>query len=148
MADTRKNTLGGGHIPRENLVAGLLDAFHCNTFDPQMLGVPFIAHFKSVAGTNDKTITIPKNLPCKVVNVWGYMTGAGGAGDTVQLLNGTNAITPAKDVSGLSDKDYFTFASIDDAYNIIASEGTLKLTTASDALCEVFVLLIRPITTS
>ena len=142
--DTRKNTFGGGHVQREELVAGLLDAHHCNKFDVQQCGIPFVIRFKTVAGTNDKTFTAPKNLPFKVIDAWGYMTGAGASSDTVQIFNGTDAITASKDVSALSDKDRFAFASIDDAYNEIASEGTLKVTTASDALCEVFVLCVRP----
>lgn len=150
MADTRKNTMGGGHIQREELMHGLLDAHHCNKFPNQGLGIPFIARFQTAAGATTKDIVIPKHLACRVVKCWGVMTGAGGGGDTVRLKKVTAAgastdISDAVDVSALGDKDVFEVGEIDDAQQDLAGEDTLRVTTASDALAEVYVLLVRPL---
>lgn len=94
--------------------------------------------------TNDTGDTV-RLVDFKVVKA----NGAGGAGDTVQLLNGANAITNTIDLEvddtdiagGVADTDQ-----VNDAYVEIANGGTLVCTTVqggSDASCIVGVTLMR-----
>jgi hypothetical protein len=70
----------------------------------------------------------------RVIDVWAvHIGGAGEASDTLQVLNGSNAITDAMDWSG-ADKAIVRAGEIDDAYHEIAKGGTLRITTVdSDA---------------
>ena len=56
---------------------------------------------------------------------------AGEASDTIQVLNGSNAITDAMSWAG-ADKAVIRAASIDDAYHKIAAGGTLRVTTTDN----------------
>jgi hypothetical protein len=103
--------------------------------------VPFVLSVLTVAGTTEWKI-YNNNCPRKmrVIKAWGYMTGAGGANDTVVVDDGTTAITDTADLSVFSDTDQFDFSQISDATNEIAKNGSLHVTTADDALCRVFVM--------
>lgn len=94
----------------------------------------------SEAGTSSYTLCSKTYHKMRVISVWGYMTGAGDSSDTVQITTGGNAITDAVDVSAKGDKDYFTVGEIDDTYNEIAKGEDISMTTASDALCRMFVM--------
>lgn len=68
----------------------------------------------------------------RVIDVWAVHTGgAGEASDTIQVKNGTDAITDAMDWSG-GDKAIVRAAEIDDANYEIADSGTLRVTTTDD----------------
>jgi len=68
----------------------------------------------------------------RVIDVWAVHTGgAGEASDTIQVLNGTNAITDAMDWSG-ADNAIVRAGEINDANHEIAAAGTLRVTTTDD----------------
>lgn len=112
----------------------------------QVGGVPFKRGQTTVAGTTTYDLW-PDGCPyayVRVLGMSGVMTGAGGAGDTVQLQDGSgNAITEAVPVNALSDKDKWDASVIDDAYHTIKKGEKLKIVTASDALSEVYVELLH-----
>lgn len=138
---SRLNTYGAGHIQRMDLMQKLLDIWHPDTVPVQDAGIPFIVRFKTVAGTATKSWTAP--FACKVIDAWFIMTGNGGGGDTLQLKNGSTAITEAYDTSAASTKDKHHFATVDDANNSLAATGVLNCVQASDALAEVYATLIK-----
>jgi hypothetical protein len=78
---------------------------------------------------------------------WGIMTGAGGAGDTavVQRVRGgtTTAVTDVADLSVFSDTDQFDFSQINGAANSLVKGDLLQVTTASGALADIYVLLVK-----
>jgi hypothetical protein len=79
----------------------------------------------------------------KVLAIFGYMTGAGAAGDTIKLTNGTSDICAAVDVSAKADTDFFVAAKLDDAKYQIAKDGTLEVVVASDASAKLVILCQR-----
>lgn len=68
----------------------------------------------------------------RVVDAWLVLRGAGVASTTLQVFNGSNAITNAMAASG-SDTAIVRAASLDDAHWEIAASGTLRVTSASGA---------------
>lgn len=90
-----------------------------------------VAHRTTVAsGANaDTDITVADKI--RVIMCYAIMKGAGTGGATIQLKNGSNAITEAVDVSAASDKGIVMITTIDDAYHEIAAAGTLRWTSAS-----------------
>ena len=79
---------------------------------------------------------------CRIVLVWGLMTGAGAAGDTVKITDGTNDITTAQDLSAKGDKALFPFIDIDDARRDVTAGIVLHAVNASGGLVDVYVLAI------
>ena len=79
---------------------------------------------------------------CRIIDIWGVMTGAGASGDTVKVTNGTNDITTAQDVSAKGDKALFKFIDIDDAYRDLTANTLIHAVNASGALCDVYVLAV------
>ena len=67
-----------------------------------------------------------------VLDVHCFATAAGGAGDTIQVGNGANAITNAMDLN-VGDTTLVRAANIDVAFNSIADGGVLRVTGASAA---------------
>jgi hypothetical protein len=108
------------------------------------IGIPFAIQAQTAAGATEKVV-FNANAPFKVrvLQAFGTMTGAGAAGDTVKLTDGTNDVTNAVDVSAKGDKATFQFGEVDDARHDIAANGTLKVVTASDALCLVTIIGVR-----
>lgn len=107
--------------------------------------VPFLFQKQTVAGTSTYQI-FPGGAPfsCQVVGFFGTMSGAGGAGDTIQLQDKSgNAITDAIDVSALTTKDVFDCATLDSTYWTITKGDNLKIVTASDALAYMLVKLVK-----
>lgn len=102
-------------------------------------------------GASDTDIDIwSKNCPYKlrVVDAYCVMHGAGAASDAVTLKRGDGAasesfnnISEALDVSAALDKDIVRFASLDDAQWEIAKDESLRITSTSGALAEVFILV-------
>lgn len=109
-------------------------------------GSPVLLYAKqTVAGTTTYTLFnhANQNFNFRVVNAWVVMTGAGGAGDTVKLTDGTNDITNTMSVAAAADKDVLSFSTLDDAYHTIGKGDKLQVVTASDALCLVYVEVVR-----
>jgi hypothetical protein len=90
------------------------------------LGVLFHVHVLDAA-SDSTSITVTNKI--RVIDVWAVKRGGGGHAteDTIQVLNGTNAITDAVAL-GNADKAIVRAATIDDAYYEIAAAGTLKVT--------------------
>lgn len=105
------------------------------------MSIPFLLSVQTVTGTTGYNLfngAVPRDL--RVIQAWGIMTAAGGASDTVVVKNGSNAITDTASVAVLSDTDAFSFSQLNDAYWDVDKGGTLTVTTASDALCKVYVM--------
>ena len=105
-----------------------------------LVGVPFTIIQPTVAGTSTYRIytsNAPKRF--RVTRVYGYMTGAGAAADTVVVDDGTNNITNTISVALLSDTDAFDQAQINDLYNQVSKGGSLRVVTASDALVVLYI---------
>jgi hypothetical protein len=105
--------------------------------------VPWVISVQTEASTTAYTLVDNKNprtRDFRVIKAWGYMTGAGGASDTAVITDGTNSITDTADLSVMSDTDQFDFSQINDAYNTISPTEKLAVTTASDALCRIYVM--------
>ena len=103
-------------------------------------GVPVIHRITCTALTGDVDVVLTHKT--RITNVWAVGTAAGGAGDTVQVKNGANAITNALDMN-VADQTVVRVTTIDDAQWDIAAAGTLRVTGASGVNAEVFVEGIR-----
>lgn len=137
---TRPKTYGGGLISGEEIRSSVLDGHHPKAFTGfTQMGLPILVQFQTVSGTSSYNFTMPRK--CKVIDMWAVQNAAGGAADTAKLTDGTNDITNALDLNK-SDKVVTRVGTIDDAYSTIAKDGTLNVTTASDATADIFVLLI------
>jgi hypothetical protein len=94
-------------------------------------GIPVIHRINIAAGATGNTdVTLTHKT--HVMDAWLVLKGAGVSTTTLQVKNGTNAITDAMAASG-SDQAVVRAASIDDAYNEIAAGGTLRVTSATGA---------------
>ena len=107
------------------------------------ISVPFLLSVNTVAGTSTYNVygtahSAPRGF--RVIKAWGVMTGAGAAADTVVVSDGTNNITDTADLSVFSNTDQFDFSQIDDTYFQINKGGSLVVTTASGALCRVYIM--------
>lgn len=89
------------------------------------------------AATADYTYTVPFACRLNPASVRGRTTGLGGAGDTVRLYKGTDAITEAFDLNTIADTTAFEFATWVKARLAFAAGDVIKLTTASGALAEI-----------
>lgn len=72
---------------------------------------------------------VPRKL--RIIDAWVLITAAGGAGTTLTLDDGTDAITDAIDIyntGGVGDKDIVRAGEIDDAKSDLAAGDTLDIT--------------------
>jgi hypothetical protein len=125
--------------------AGITGKVVKESADGNVIGVIPVLHRIDVAagsvGNTDVTLT----YATRVIDAWVVLRGAGISTTTLQIKNGSNAITDAMAVSG-SDQAVVRAASINDAYHEIADSGTLRITTATGASqpdCTVYVLGVR-----
>lgn len=95
------------------------------------------------------TFSITTPYKVRVVDIWALHTGgAGEASDTLTVGNGANAISDAMSWAG-GDKAIVRAAEIDDAYQMVAKGGTIRVTTVDDdsgtdvGLGTVFVLAMK-----
>lgn len=130
-----------------------LDASICkNVESGDVDGTPGFRHVYLVTfadgATNSKTITLPaKAGKCEIVDVTVIKTaGAGGASDTVQVLNAGVAVTDAIDMN-VADKVVKRAATIDDASNVISDAGVITITntkaSAANTACRVYIEVVR-----
>jgi hypothetical protein len=103
-------------------------------------GVEVLHRITASALTGDVDVTLTHKT--RVIDVWCVQTAAGGAGDTIIVKSGANAITDTMDCNK-ADNIITRAASLDDANWEIAAAGTLRITGASAVTCEVFVRGIR-----
>jgi hypothetical protein len=103
-------------------------------------GVEVLHRITASALTGDVDVTLTHKT--RVIDVWCVQTAAGGAGDTIIVKNGANAITDTMDCNK-SDQVITRALSLNDANWDIAAAGTLRITGASAVTCEVFVRGIR-----
>ena len=109
-----------------------------------VIGAIPVRHIYSIgdaAGNTDITITHKTEITDVTVI---KTAGAGGAGDTVQLFNGASAISNAMSLNA-ADQTVVRAGTIDDAQNVVAAAGTLRVTIvdgnagATDLSCRVIV---------
>lgn len=104
----------------------------------------YVFDLADAAGAN-YDLPMPAGQSFKVTGMTAVKTDAntGGAyANTVQVLNGSNAITNAATFSSKNDGDMISAATIDDAHATIAGGGTLRVAVAranGNAACEVYV---------
>ena len=101
---------------------------------------------------SDTTVSIwSKNAPYKfrVVDAYVVMHGAGAASDAVKIERGDGAasetfndITDDLDVSSAGDTDILRFGELDDAQWEVDRDESLRITSTSGALCEVFIKIV------
>ena len=95
------------------------------------------------AATNTKTIVVKDKIEVLDVLVQ-KQAGAGGASNTVQVKNNTDAISDAID-SNDADKTLSRAATIDDGFSTINPGGSLSVTntkSAGNAACRVYVTVL------
>lgn len=92
---------------------------------PVVFAIPIAA---GALGNTDIVVT----HKIRVIDAWLVLKGAGVATTTLQVKNGTSAITNAMAASG-SDTALVRAANIDDAAHEIAAGGTLRVTSATGA---------------
>lgn len=91
----------------------------------------------------DYDLTVPYKV--KVLDVYAMKTTAnGGSGDTVTLKNGSTAISNAMSLN-INDQLLARATSINDAQQVVAAGGTLRVTAAkvTNCACSVFVTCIK-----
>jgi len=106
-------------------------------------GIPVVHRVDIADGAGDTDVVLDHKT--RVIDVTVVKTaGNGGAGDTVTIKNGSDAITDAI-VLNINDKIIARAGSIDDAKHEIAAGGTLKITAAhnTDNACTVYVFGLR-----
>ena len=116
-----------------------------------LIGVPFLIGLRTVASTTDYDLFDANGapFPFRITRAWGHMLGAAGAGDTVLLqrvsAGTTTSISDTVDLgaAALADQDTFDFAQLNDAAWLIQPGDGLQVTSASDALTELYLLCVR-----
>lgn len=106
-------------------------------------GVPVLHRVDVPAGATGDVDTVLVNKT-RIVEAWLVKrSAAGGGAGTIQLKNGSNALTDAMSID-VADQTIVRAGTLDDAQQEIAAGGTLKITrtrTAStDETCTVYVL--------
>ena len=109
--------------------------------DAIILGAPFLICASGNSAT--QVIFNAESPKLRVLDVWAKAVGgAGGASDTALVDDGTTAITDAIDMN-VADNVIVRAATIDDAKEDIAENGTLRVIRASAAVCDVYILCCR-----
>jgi hypothetical protein len=107
-----------------------------------LAGVPFVLRLVTASGTATYSFfngSCPRGL--RVLDFWCYAAAAGGAADTVTLKNGSNNISNALDLN-VADNTRVATTTLDDAYIDVEKNGTLSISTASDAVARAHVLCV------
>lgn len=119
-------------LRHEASVSGLDGASAANVAADNVIGGIPVLHVVAVAGGAAANEDVTLTHKTRVVDVFAVHTGGNGeASDTIQVKNGTNAITDAMSWAG-NDQTIVRAASINDAYHEIAAGGTLRVTTTDN----------------
>ena len=116
-------------MPRNIKLQGIMDGRLVKAMDDgENFGfIPVVLRIDTATGgTNSVSVTMERKFT--VIDAHAVLLAAGSASDTFQILNATNAISDAVDISGAGDKDIARIGEIDNAYMEIAAGGTLKVT--------------------
>lgn len=109
-------------------------------------GTPLLVFEVDSAAATTTNVTLTNGV--RVIDARGAKNGAGGGGETVQVLNAGNAITNAHDAN-VADNAAVRLTggtdTVDDAQHEIAGGGTLRVTTvgAGTSAVDIFVLGVR-----
>lgn len=125
--------LAAGEIGADDIANAILDGVKAAVVANANVigGIPLVHRIDIAAGALGNT-NVTLTHKTRVIDAWLVLRGAGVATTTLQVLNGTNAITDAMAASG-SDQALVRAASINDAYHEIAAGGTLRVTSATGA---------------
>lgn len=115
--------------------------------DVNIKGEMMVIHRIDVVDAATGNIDVILDDLTRIIDVWLVKTGgAGGASDTIQVLETGNAITNAMDIN-VADQTIVRASTIDDAEWEIPAGGTLRVTrtkvSAANVACTVFVKGIR-----
>jgi hypothetical protein len=109
-------------------------------------GVPVLFTFALADGATATTTYTVRNKIEIIDVIVEKRAGAGGASDTLQVKNNTDAVTDAIDIN-IADKVVKRAGTIDDAFSTISAGGTLAITktkaSAANVACLVTVVGIR-----
>ena len=124
-------------------IDNMLTGHHvANTADANVIGGIEVAHRIAIAdaATADTDVVLTHKTLITQIEVI-KTGGAGGASDTVQVKNGSTAITDAMSIN-VADKVIVRPSTIDDAQMTISAGGTLKVTCTKVAAANVACLVI------
>ncbi len=110
-------------------ITGLVTKFAASG---NVIGAIPVIHIVTVAAGANGNTDVTLTHKTRVIDAWLQLTGAGVGSATLQIKNGTNAISDAMAASG-SDTAIVRMATIDDSKADIAAGGTLRVTGAGGA---------------
>lgn len=131
-------------IPAAALVNAILDgAKVATTANANVIGGLEVVHRVDVAAGTTGDVDVTLTHKTHVTDVWLIKkSAAGGGAGTIQVKNGSSAITNAMSID-VNDQTVVRAGTIDDATQEIAAAGTLKITrtrtASSDETCTVYV---------
>lgn len=101
---------------------------------------------RDIADTTTANQDVVLPFKCRVIDAWFVCSGATApsSGDTVQLLNGSNAISAAV-AMGTTARATVRFTTLDETYTTISAGGTLRITPAAagnNNACSVYVRVL------
>lgn len=140
--------LAAGSVAQSNIAANALDGTVAGAVaDANVIGGLPVLHRIDVAAGTTGNVDVTLTHKTRVTDAWLVKrAAAGGGAGTIQVKNGTNAITDAISIN-INDQAIARAASIDDAYHEIAAAGTLRITrtrsASTDETCTVYVLGVR-----
>lgn len=141
-------TIQAGVVEETMLVANSLTGLVAGSVaDANVIGGIPVLHRITTAGGATANTDVTLTHKTRVLDAWIVNRAAGTASDTVQILNGTNAISDAVDISG-ADNTIARIGTLDDAYEEIAASGTLRVTetdggSSDSPAVDVYVLCVR-----
>lgn len=110
-------------------ITGLVTKFAASG---NVIGAIPVIHIVTVAAGANANTDVTLTHKTRVIDAWVQLTGAGVTSATLQLKNGTNAITDKMAATG-ADQTVVRAGTIDDARADIAAGGTLRVTGADGA---------------
>jgi hypothetical protein len=108
------------------------EVVHATTGNADVVGATPVVHRIDIAAGALSDTDVVLTYKTRVIDAFLVLRGAGVSTTTLQVKNGTSAITDAMAASG-SDKALVRAATIDDAAWEIAAGGTLRVTSATGA---------------